>query len=155
MKISIRQTPFRMSKNFFWIFFLHMAYFHPSLASEAVVGLKEHCLVDVTVTGTVTDAQGEPIPGVTVSVPGTGIGTATDIDGRYSLTVPEGSSLVFSFIGYESQTIAIGDQSVINVTLAEDMASLEEVVVVGYGVQQKKEITGAVASVNSENFIQG
>src|SRR5690606_28201523 len=78
---------------------------------------------EVTVTGTVTDESGEPIPGVTVSIPGTGIGTATDLDGKYSLSVPDGSTLVFSFIGFQTQQIAVGDQSVINVTMAEDISS--------------------------------
>src|SRR5690606_7342089 len=108
--------------------------------------------VDVIVSGTVTDVSGEPIPGVTVSVPGTTVGTATDLDGRYSLSVPEGSTLVFSFIGFETQSIAIGDRSVIDVTLSEDMASLDEVVVVGYGIQRKANLTGAVDQVTSEVF---
>src|SRR5690554_611836 len=108
--------------------------------------------MDVTVRGTVTDASGQPLPGVTVSVPGTTIGTATDIDGKYSLSVPEGSTLVFSFIGFETQSIAIGDRSVIDVTIIEDTASLDEVVVVGYGIQRKANLTGAVDQVTSEVF---
>src|SRR5690606_3716681 len=78
--------------------------------------------------------------------------TATDIDGKYAITVPEGSTLVFSFIGFESQTIAVGGRSVIDVTLAEDMASLDEIVVVGYGIQKKANLTGAVDQVTSEVF---
>src|SRR5690606_8296794 len=70
-------------------------------------------MVDVTVTGTVVDQNGDPLPGVTVSVPGTSIGTATDLDGRYTITVPEGSNLAFSFIGFESQTVDVGGRSVI------------------------------------------
>lgn len=108
--------------------------------------------VDVIITGTVVDASGQPIPGVTVSVPGTSIGTATDLDGKYSINVPEGSTLVFSFIGFESQSIAIGDRSVIDVTLLEDMANLDEIVVVGYGIQRKANLTGAVDQVTSEVF---
>src|SRR5690606_17924612 len=94
-------------------------------------------MVEVTVSGTVVDNNGEPIPGVTVSVPGTSTGTATDLDGRYALTVPEGSTLVFSFIGFETQQVEVGDRSVIDITLMEDMTSLDEVVVVGYGTQSR------------------
>src|SRR5690554_47127 len=111
-------------------------------------------VADVTVTGTVRDVSGEPLPGVTVSLTGTSTGTATDLDGRYALTVPEGSTLVFSFIGFETQTIAIGGRSVIDVTLAEDMTSLDEVVVVGYGTQRKIETTGSIASVNADELTQ-
>ena len=107
--------------------------------------------VDVTVSGTVRDENGEPIPGVTVSVQGTGIGTATDVEGRYSLSVPEGSTLIFSFIGFESQNIAVGERSVIDVVLSEDMASLDEVVVVGYGTMRKQDVTGAVSMVDLDN----
>src|SRR5690606_16966512 len=82
---------------------------------------------DVTVQGKVTDENDEPIPGAAVSVSGTTIGTVTDLEGNYSLTVPDGSVLRFSFIGYETQEIEVGDLSVINVTLTEDMASLDEV----------------------------
>lgn len=109
---------------------------------------------DITVSGTVVDASNEPLPGVTVSLSGTTTGTATDLDGRYSLTVPEGSVLVFSFIGFETQRIEVGGRSVINVILNEDMASLDEVVVVGYGTQRKIETTGSIASVNADELTQ-
>lgn len=92
---------------------------------------------DITVSGTVTDENGMPIPGATVSVPGTNIGTATDLDGKFSLTVDENAEIVFSFIGFESQTVNVGNRSTINITLKEDTQSLDEVVVVGYGTQEK------------------
>lgn len=110
---------------------------------------------DVTIRGTVTDASGEPIPGVTVSIPGTGIGTATDLDGNYSLTVPEGSTLVFSFIGFTSQSIVVGNQTEINVTMVEDVASLDEVVVVGYGSVRREDLTSSVSSLNERDFVAG
>lgn len=109
-------------------------------------------VADVTVSGTVVDGNGEPIPGATVSVQGTTTGTATDIDGRYSLVVPEGSILVFSFIGYVTQPVALEGRTVIDVVLVEDMAALDEVIVVGYGVQKKANMTGSVASINLESL---
>lgn len=109
---------------------------------------------EVTVSGTVSDANGEPLPGVTVSIQGTSTGTATDINGRYSIMAPEGATLIFSFIGFESQQVPIGDQSVINVTLSEDMAALDEVVVVGYGTQKKINLTAAVASIDGDEIIK-
>lgn len=133
---------------------------NPVSASDGkldVINMKEgnvSLVVDVTISGRVTDASGEPLPGVTVSLTGTTIGTATDLDGGYSLTVPEGSTLVFSFIGFESQSIAIGGRSVIDVVLGEDMASLDEVVVVGYGTQKKTSVTAAVSSIKGEEISQ-
>ena len=103
----------------------------------------------IDIRGTVVDESVAPIPGVTVSIPGTSIGTATDLDGKYSISVPEGSELVFSFIGYEAQQIKVGSQSVINVTLVEEISSLNEVVVVGFGEQKKANLTGAVTTIDA------
>lgn len=106
------------------------------------------------VTGTVTDENGETLPGVSVSVKGnTLISTQTDVDGKYNLNVPsESTVLVFSFVGMESQEIAVRDQSVINVQLVPDVLTLGEVVVVGYGTQRKSSVVGAVDQVNAEAF---
>jgi len=109
-------------------------------------------MADVLVSGTVSDKNGEPIPGATISLPGTTIGTATDLDGKYSLTVPENAELVFSFIGFESQRIKIGDRSIINVSLVESTSSLEEVVVVGFGTQKRSNVTGAVSTVSGDDL---
>ena len=127
-----------------------MAHAHVHLLP--VDGLSSHPTVDMTVTGTVVDQNGDPIPGATVSVPGTGVGTATDMDGKYSLSVPEGATLVFSFIGFVSQSVAVGNNSVIDVILQEDVASLDEIVVVGYGTQKKSVITGAISSVKGSDL---
>ena len=107
---------------------------------------------DITITGTVIDENGMPIPGATVSVPGTNIGTATDLDGKYSITVDENASIVFSFIGFESQTVSVANRSTIDITLVEDTQSLDEVVVVGYGTQEKVNLTGAVGVATSERL---
>lgn len=103
------------------------------------------------ITGTVTDESGAGIPGVTVLLVGTGTGTITDLDGKYSINANQGT-LRFSFIGYTTQEFPIGMQNVINVVLAEEMTELNEVVVIGYGVQQKKDLTTAVAIVDDEAF---
>ena len=110
-----------------------------------------------TVTGTVMDPTiGEPVPGATVLVKGTTRGVATDIDGRFSIQVQPGDEiLVISFVGYNTQEVTIGNQSDITVNLEEDIQSLEEAVVVGYGTQDKKEITSAVVGVRPEDFNKG
>ena len=108
-----------------------------------------------TVSGVVSDASG-PIPGVNVLVKGTTTGTQTDFDGNYSLDVSSADAvLVFSFLGYATQEIPVNGQSTINVTLSEDVAQLNEVVVVGYGSTTKKEITSSVTKVSEEEFNQG
>jgi TonB-linked SusC/RagA family outer membrane protein len=110
---------------------------------------------EVTVSGKVIDDNGEPLPGATITVVGTMTGTITDIEGNYSITVPDGSVLVFSFIGYEAMQVPVDNRSQIDVTLKTDMSSLEEVVVVGYGTQRKSDITGSLSSLSSEDFNPG
>ncbi|MBI0398468.1 SusC/RagA family TonB-linked outer membrane protein [Cyclobacterium marinum] len=124
----------------------------PVEAKTEFSATKTVLVVDVPISGKVTDKSGEPIPGVTVSVPGTSIGTATDIDGNYTISVPEASTLVFSFIGFNSKSIEIGDQSIVNVALEESISSLNEVVVVGYGTQKKVNVIGSVTTVGAEEI---
>lgn len=104
------------------------------------------------VTGTVSSLEdGLGVPGATVLVKGTTIGTATDIDGKYSINVPAGSNvLVFTFVGLTSQEVNIGNRSTINVALEADITALSEVIVTGYGTQPKREVTGAVSSVKGD-----
>jgi len=108
------------------------------------------------VTGKVTGADdGSPIPGVNISEKGTSKGTVTDFEGNYRLAVPNGATLVFSFVGYASQEIAVGTQSTINVVLQTDVLALQEIVVVGYGQQEKKDVTGSVVSIGPKEFNKG
>lgn len=100
------------------------------------------------VSGTINDETGSPMPGVTVVLKGTTSGTTTDLDGKYSLSVPTDGVLVFSFIGYLTVEETVGNRSTIDLSLSPDMADLEEVVVIGYGTAKKRDITGAVSSVN-------
>src|SRR5690606_26657778 len=103
-----------------------------------------------TVSGRVTDSSNQPLPGVSVTVPGTNIGTTTADDGSYSLNIPAGATLSFSYIGYVSQTIQIGTQTTLNIVLEADDVALDELVVVGYGTQKKINLTGAVSQIDNE-----
>ena len=103
------------------------------------------------VTGTVTDRTGAPLPGVNVLEVGTTNGNITDIDGKYSIVVEKGKTLQFSFIGFVTQDIKV-DRNVIDVVLADDTQALEEVVVVGYGSMQRKDVTSSITSVKSEDL---
>ncbi len=108
------------------------------------------------ITGKVTDdITGEGLPGVNILVKGTTTGAVTDLDGNFSLNATATDVLVISSVGYLSQELPVGNRSVINVSLAEDVQSLSEVVVVGYGTQEKKEITSSVASIDTEQFNRG
>ncbi|MBQ7222004.1 MAG: TonB-dependent receptor plug domain-containing protein, partial [Bacteroidales bacterium] len=105
---------------------------------------------NVTVSGVVADVNGEPIIGASVLQDGTLNGTVTDIDGRYTLTVPANSKIAFSFIGYVTQVLDVNGRTRINVTLNEDTVLLDDVVVVGFGTQTKANLTGAVSAVDSK-----
>ena len=106
-----------------------------------------------SVSGKVSDQSGSPLPGVTVIVKGTTTGAVTGIDGDYIITnVPKESTLVFSFVGMKTQEVVVGANAVINVTLLDDAIGLEEVVAIGYGTVKKRELTGSVSSVKSEDF---
>ena len=104
----------------------------------------------VTVTGTVVDETDLPLIGAGVQEKGTTNGVVTDIDGKFSISVNPGATLVFNYISYAAQEIAVGNQSVINVKLAPDTNILEEVVVIGYGTMKRSDLTGSVSSVNSK-----
>ncbi len=106
-----------------------------------------------SVSGRVVSSEdGEGLPGVSVTIKGSSSGTVTDVNGAYSLQVPEGSVLIFSFVGYETREIAVGDQSEINVSMNTDIQTLEELVVVGYGTVKKSDLTGSVASVKAKDI---
>ena len=111
---------------------------------------------EITVTGTVSEAAtGLPIPGAGVLVQGTARGAITNDDGTYSIRAAKGETLVFSFFGFVQQEIAVDGRKVIDVSLAEDLQQLQETVVIGYGTTTKKEVTGSVASLRSDSFLEG
>ena len=107
----------------------------------------------ITITGTITDTEGEPLPGVSIAIKGTSQGTVTDANGAYSLPVPgENAILMFSYVGFVTQEILVGSKRIIHVTLRDNARELEEVVVIGYGVSSKKRLTTSVGSIKSENL---
>ncbi|SMD45611.1 TonB-linked outer membrane protein, SusC/RagA family [Aquiflexum balticum DSM 16537] len=103
-------------------------------------------VADIRVTGTITSESGETLPGVAVFVEGTTSGTISDIDGKYSIVIPEGSTLVFSYIGFSTQKILVGNQSVINVTMVQEARALEEVVIAALGLQKTTRSIGYAAT---------
>ncbi len=106
----------------------------------------------ISVSGTVTDASGEPIIGATVMAEGTANGTSTDLDGNYSITADALGMLKFSYVGYTTQSIPVEGRSVINVTMTESAELLDELVVVGYGTMKKSDLTGAVGSIGGKDI---
>ena len=106
----------------------------------------------VSVSGVVSDSKGMTIPGVNVLIKGTQNGVTTDFDGKYELSVPNGSTLVFSFVGFKSQEVPVNGRSSINVVLSDDVENLDEVVVIGYGTQKKSDLNSSVSSIKSENI---
>jgi TonB-linked SusC/RagA family outer membrane protein len=121
--------------------------------AELVSGVEFAQQQQKTITGKVTDTNGEPIIGATILIKGTSHGTVTDMDGNYTLqNVPEDAILQFSYVGMETQEIPVRGKTVINVTMKEAAELLEEVIVVGYGVQKKVNLTGSVATIESSEL---
>ena len=127
---------------------LGMCYSPKAYAADAVQDVQQ---ATKKITGTVVDSQG-PVIGASIIEKGTSNGVVTDFDGNFSLSVKPGATIVVSYIGYETQEIKVGDQSSFNITLKDDNAILDEVVVVGYGVQKKKLVTGATVEVKGEDI---
>ena len=106
----------------------------------------------INITGTVTE-NSEPLPGVNIVIKGTSTGTTTDINGRYTMSVPDGNAVLqFTFVGYITKEAAVGTSRIIDMEMQEDSRQLEEVVVVGYGTQRRANLTGAVDQVTAETF---
>lgn len=129
-------------------------------ANTAVLSLNDNLLMSnisqqaqIEIKGTVYDEMNQPLPGATVMVKGTAIGTLTSLDGAYKILVPKGSTtLVISYTGYVKQEVLINDRSVIDIKMSQDMSSLDEVVVIGYGSVKKSDLTGSVSSVKASEL---
>lgn len=130
-----------------WSVLLAMAFAMPLYNSIGSTNL--NAVAATKLTGTVTDENGAGMPGVTIAKKGTSSGANSDVNGKYSIDVNPGDILVFSFVGYKSQEVKIANQSVLNIQLAVDAKSLEEIVVTGYGNQKKKDFLGSSSSIKS------
>ena len=107
------------------------------------------------VTGTVTDETGATMIGMTVIVTGTTVGATTDIDGHYEIEVPADGSLTFSYLGYQSQEVAVEGRAVIDISMVPDAEVLTDAIVIGYGTTTKRDMTGSLSSVNTKDFNEG
>lgn len=124
-----------------------------SFATNFNTALESINIIQQNISGVVTDANGQPIPGVTVLEKGTSNGVQTDFDGAYSIsTLNQNVTLVFSYIGFKTKEVSLNNQNTVNVSLEEDVSELDEVVVVGYGTQKKVNLTAAVSQVGVEVF---
>lgn len=125
------------------------------VVNDQVVLYKRMTAVNLPISGKVTDEKGGPLPGVTVKVKGSTLATSTNDRGQYTISVPAASDiLVFSFIGYESQEVAVGNSKVINISLKEVPNNLNEVVVVAFGAQKKATVTGSLATITTKDLVQ-
>jgi len=130
-----------------WSILFMMAFAMPLFSTLGSMNL--NAVAASKLTGTVTDENGTGMPGVTIAKKGTSSGANSDVNGKYSIDVNPGDVLVYSFVGYKSQEVKITNQSVLNIQLAVDAKSLEEIVVTGYGNQKKKDFLGSSASIKS------
>lgn len=122
--------------------------------SPSVSGI-EQTVRNITVKGVVVDAGGEPVIGASVQLKGAaGVGTITDVDGKFTLSVPANGVLQISYIGYKTTEVRVNGQAGLKVTLQEDTETLDEVVVVGYGIQKKASVTGSVAAISSDKLME-
>jgi TonB-dependent starch-binding outer membrane protein SusC len=118
--------------------------------------LKQNVSAQTLVKGRILSDEGESLPGVSIVIKGTTRGTTTDSDGNYSIQVPDSESvLVFSFVGFATQEIVVGTKSTIDLTMVMDAAALQELIVIGYGTEKKENLTGAISSVKSKDFLTG
>ncbi len=136
---------------------LGVDYFHLENGLIVITNKENNILTQqITIKGKVTDSEGNSLPGVNILEKGTTNGTVTDLDGYYTIEVsPADVILTFSYVGFLSEEIEVGGQTTIDVSLMEDILSMEEVVVIGYGTQKRGDVTSSISTVKSDDFIQG
>ncbi len=118
-----------------------------------IITSKDNLQKDIDITGTVISDDGVPLPGVNIIIKDTTLGAVTNIEGKYSLTIPSGFDIIqFSYVGYITQDVIVGGKNVIDIVLKHDIENLEQVVVIGYGTQKKSDLTGVVSSIKAEDI---
>lgn len=143
------QIDYEISKKLIMLRRSENTSFREPLNTEAEANQKE--VLEQSISGTVIDEKGEGLPGVSVLLKGSQRGTTTDVAGKYRLSIPDGTpdaTLVFSFVGFLSEEVPVGNQSTVNITLKPDTRALDEIVVVGYGTQSRRNVTGSVAKID-------
>jgi hypothetical protein len=140
--------------TFYTLAFGHSGFGNDHLNQKVKINLSNESL-ESTIKGKVKDENGQAMPGVSISIKGTNLGTQTDINGSFSLTIQNGQNdLIFSFVGYETQQFRVGNQTLLEITLKPDVKSLDEVVVVGYGSQKKLTMTSAVTQIKGSDLVR-
>jgi hypothetical protein len=124
----------------------------PPAINNADHHLKNKYVADTVITGTVSNQNGQPVPGASIAVQGTTTGTVTDSAGYFRIDVPGNAVLVISSVGFQQQTVPVANQTSLQVTLIENVTGLNDVVVVGYTTQRKKDLTGAVSVINTKDI---
>jgi TonB-linked SusC/RagA family outer membrane protein len=142
---------FNSTKKRYWLLCLFFILTQGFAASVYAQDIKQKT-GKVSVSGTIRDIQGEPLPGVSVSVKGTTGGTVSDVDGNFSIATDPQTILVVSYIGYKTQEITVGNHTNLQIVLIEDEKTLDEVVVIGYGTAKKKDLTGAVSVIDTKEL---
>jgi len=131
----------------------HIALYKPDKSGNQPISMQQK---RITVTGNVQDNTGLPVVGGTIAVKGTSTGSITDLDGNYILAdIPDNATLVYSYVGMQSQEITVNGRTVINIILSEDAIGLDEVVAIGYGYQKKRDLTGSISTVSADDMVLG
>ena len=154
-KVSVvanKSDIFKVLDNIFAGTNVHYSIVDKKIILSTEISVPKQSQSEKRITGVVTDEKGDPIVGANIVEKGTINGVVTDIDGKFNLTVSDGASFLVSYIGYNTQEIKVGNKNVINITMLEDLKTLDEVVVVGYGTQKKVNLTGAVSAVSSDDL---
>ncbi|MEL7122273.1 MAG: TonB-dependent receptor [Bacteroidota bacterium] len=148
-----------LEKALLMVFFMTCCSYAVVAATELnIVKVDDNNFLTTTaedIGGKITDENGQALIGVTVTVKGKAVGTSTDIDGNFRIAAEVGDVLVFSYVGYTSKEVTVGDEATFNLQLVPDATQLEDIVVVAYGVQKKSDVTGAIGSANTEDFNKG